>query len=121
MKVEGIYIPKDFVYNLKVIFREQIEKDNCNFDDNQELYCKCDIVDDLPNFSFVFDGNIYQMKSSELIKQKILNKCILMIFQNKRNNKDKWTFGSIFIKKYLTTFSYDEKTITFNSENKFIS
>lgn len=121
VKVEGIYIPKDFVYNLKVIFREQIEKDNCNFDDNQELYCKCDIVDVLPNFSFVFDGNIYQMKSSELMKQKILNKCILMIFQNKRNNRDKWTFGSIFMKKYLTTFSYDEKTITFNSENKFIS
>lgn len=121
VKVEGIYTPKVFINTLKGIFREQIEKGNCNFDDNQKLYCKCDKVDDLPVFSFVFDGNIYQMKSSELIKQKTLNECILMIFQNKTNKNDMWIFGSVFIKKYLSTFSYDEKTITFNSETKFVS
>lgn len=35
-------------------------------------------------------------------------------------DSNKWTFGSKLLKMYLTTFSYDEKKIIFNSENKIL-
>ena len=58
----------------------------------------------------------FEFDYKDLFKEKN-DKLYFLIYFNKTNSLDRFTFGQIFLKKYLLTFNYDNKLIGFYIRN----
>ena len=120
IKDSEILVPLEFyTYLQEKIFKNYLDKGYCiieknGYNENEEnIMCSCDKIQDLPDISFVF-GNIGLRFQQHDLFLRYSRGCLL-IFQPNKYNSEQWVFGSIIINQYMITFSYEDKEIKFYS------
>ena len=120
IKDSEILVPLEFyTYLQENILKNYFDKEYCiieknGYNENDEnIMCSCDKIQDLPDISFVF-GNIGLRFQQYDLFLRYSRGCLLIFHPNKYNS-DQWVFGSIIINQYMTTFSYEDKEIKFYS------
>jgi hypothetical protein len=107
-------------------------KDKCSYNIIEKYYgifiCNNDVnIDKFPTLFFY--NHIYnytfELNNKDLFEEKNNKKYFLIAFDH--SNIDRWTFGTLFLKKYCFVFNTIEKTIgfynkdiTFNNKNKIL-
>ena len=121
-----IYAPIDFfVYlNTSNVMKMMFEQNICfvqTINDVYEILCKCGFLNRLENITFVIEGYMIQMYPFKLFRS-YYDKCLFQIkgyFEhNNHNYESKWVFGNLFMKEYSMLFDYEDKTITFYSQEE---
>ena len=82
------------------------------------IECDCEIVKSLPGLEFTFDDKIFIIKFEYFFSQN-KDKCFLdithdFIFANE------FVFGTVFLNLFITNFDYDNKAISFYSDDVII-
>ena len=111
----------------KIFFNEMIEKGLCRIDYiNENIYISSDIVYSCENNNIVrekiksFPNLYFEMKPynltflfnyKELFKLHNNRLYFLIIYKNSIFNS--WEVGELFLRKYITSFNFDSKTISF--------
>ena len=123
---------EDFFNEIKNNFFDKYINDNICFVDKNETYKKSkddneqlihmiicdknkfkDMMNKFPNIYFIHRelNEIFEFSYKELF-QEMGNSYVFSIFFDE-NNKNRWIFGRIFMKKYLFIFDLDQKLITY--------
>ena len=115
----GIYIENIFFneyYQKNICFKKSINNNKQYF-----IYCKNSNEFDPKNFKNIYFkslglSSIFEFNYKDLFFYKDNYIYFLVLFQEETY----WTFGELFLKKYLLIFEHDKKTISFykNNENK---
>ena len=119
-----IYAPMDFfIYlNTSNVMRTMFEQNICfvqTINGVYEILCKCGFLNRLENITFVIEGHMIEMNAFKLFRS-YYDKCLFQIkgyFENK-NWETKWVFGNLLMKEYSMLFDYEDKTITFYSQEE---
>lgn len=117
---EFISIPNDFyTYLNENEFSTYIERNKCkelsSLMFNVSLICDCDIIEDIPSFTFVFEKYPFIIEANKLFIPNNENKCRLIM--NSNANASEWIFGTKFLDEYISHYNYETKEITFFSNN----
>lgn len=123
----GITAPKEFLdYIAENILKENILRNECEIERNYYsdyiFICKNgkEIFENLPPFlSFVFDNIVLKVPKSQLFyfpsfngNEKLI--CNIYLSLNKQE-QNIWTFGDRFLSNFITEFDYENKEVTFFS------
>ena len=108
----------------KTVFKDYMEKGKCMYtsSDRYHFYsCDCDVLDKLEDIHFVFNNIVHTFKMKDLFEiydpsEMGSEFCELLI---SKSNDDKWSFGVMFLEKYMSQFDYESNTISFYSEKQF--
>ena len=116
-----ILAPHDFITFLKFnYFQEALLNETCKYymyGHNYLFECNCDIRDQFPNISFIFNNYKYSFTSSELFSEYGGGLCQFIIQEN-HLRKNNFALGTPFLQKFISNFDYETKYISFYSENK---
>lgn len=128
----AITAPKEFLdYIAENIFKENLLRKECEIEKNYYsayiIICKNgkEIFEKLPPFfSFVFDNIVLKVPKSQLFYFPSFNGiekliCNIYLSLNKQE-QNIWTFGDRFLSNYITEFDYENKEVTFFS-NELVS
>ena len=123
--IKGTFEYKNEIYN--IFFSDLINKNICRIDylkDNvdilENIIYSCDNseimkkeINYLPTIYFeIKEYNLtFLFNYKELFKLHNNRLYFLIYFQN--NTNQIWEFGELFLRKYITSFNYDSKTISF--------
>ena len=107
----------------KTVFKDYMEKGKCMYtsSDRYHFYsCDCDVLDKLEDIHFVFNNIVHTFKMKDLFEiydpsEMGSEFCELLI---SKSNDDKWSFGVMFLEKYMSQFDYESNTISFYSEKQ---
>ena len=119
------YVPKEFIFYLKdTVFKEMYEKQLCwdgkhlsqngivcSFKINMEIFKGIKL-------SLVIDGFHFESEIQEMFVQYGENFIFEFVYYYSWLVNYNWNFGGLFLQRYITTFDYEEKMITFYSLNK---
>ena len=113
-----IRVPQSFFEFLeKNVFDDYFIRKEClflQFKDRSHIECKCNKIDDI--FLILhFDDNKAIKLSKQFLFQQFSAQCVFQVASN--FNSDEWVLGSFFIKKFISTFDYDERRVTFFTNN----
>ena len=116
-----ISIPSDFyIYLYENVFTAYIIERKCkellSSEFNVSLVCDCDIIEDTPSFTFVFQNSPFVIEANKLFIRNNFNQCRLIM--NSNSNANEWIFGTPFLDKYISHYNYETKEITFFSINQ---
>ena len=116
-----ILAPEDFMLFLKHnYFRDEINNRICKYymyGMNYVFECACDIKNNLPNISFIFDNYQYKFTPRELFAYYGNGNCLFLI-QGNHLRKNNFILGVPFLNKFISNFDYETKYITFYSEKQ---
>ena len=84
------------------------------FKDSSHIECKCNTIDDIVLFLH-FDENKAIKLSKKFLFKQFSSQCVFQVASDLKNNE--WVLGSFFLKKFITTFDYDERRVTFYTNN----
>ena len=101
----------------KKIFNEYFIRKDClflQFKDSSHIECKCNTIDDIVLFLH-FDENKAIKLSKKFLFKQFSSQCVFQVASHLKNNE--WVLGSFFLKKFITTFDYDERRVTFYTNN----
>lgn len=114
---ESILIVPDDFFNFiseKVLlpFLKEKKCRKLNFKEYQHIECQCRVVDSVL-FYFNFENQENKIINVDLF-ERYGNQCVFMV----ENRKDipEWTFGTSFLRKFISSFNYDERRVTLYSK-----
>lgn len=113
--------PLYFLEYLKLtMFKPYIEKGVCKFKTTmifKYFYCFCDQIIDFPAMTIYLDGAEFLLDKNHLFSQARNNRCNFNIINDNRfKGEDDWIFGRLFLEKFISTFDYETKEISFYFE-----
>ena len=97
------------------VFDSLLKSGQCGFIEGVYDYFECyhDSIDTITkSFSFKFSDSVLMLNKKDVFKCS-LNKCKFVIMGNRRVNE--WVFGNSFMNHFAITFDYEDKDITFYS------
>ena len=113
---QKIFLHKNiFDIIVKNYLNEYIQKQQC-YMNNERYFCTCSYIDSFSNMSFILDEHEFIFTAHELFEQEGLN-CYFIIQENTKTYYD--IFGTYFLRKYITIFDYENKTISFYDDEPF--
>lgn len=122
IKEEGILVPFSFYEHFE-LYLDVNYNDNCKNlvgDHRYSFRCKSSYINTLPTIEFSFDNTLITFEMISLFKcNNTLNKdfdCDSYIYYD-GTVKDTFIFGYPFMKDYYTVFDYDNKEVTFYTNN----
>lgn len=119
-----IYCPKEYItFLIGTVFKNSFAQKQCRYESSSDQFieCKCNIINSFPNVNFVFDGKAYTIKLEHLfLNRNYTDYCALEIIYSSWY-KNQWVFGTPFLRNFVSVFDYNNQTVTFYSENDFIS
>lgn len=118
-----ILAPDKFMEHLKnKIFKQYLDDQSCSYSlygMNRRFECTCSVGSSLPDFNFIFDSHSYKLSGRELMEVDHGDYCVFMIYSNHIRNNN-WIFGTIFLSKYYSVFNYEDKQVSFYSNNESV-
>lgn len=111
---EFIQVPSEFFASFFNFYNDVIKNANCNLKgaiNSRKLFCEGIPFTQNETLSFVINNYNYTIELYSLFECNANNYCILML-----EEKDKWIFGTFFLKLYHILFDYDNQKIHFYSE-----
>ena len=123
--VEGT---NDYEKNIRKDFFDKLINDNeCFIEENKNegyrfYYCNKKNINNIqknfPSLKFVINeyGMSFEFGFKDLFKEKN-DKIYFLIFFNTTKDFERFSFGKIFLKKYILSFNYDNKMIGFYNKN----
>ena len=125
---EDFQVPEKFLsfYKSKIL-KVVIEKGWCRYYDSPDIYiagyqCKNKAMKLIPTIHLLI-GNFYLSFPSKLFFElpKDSSDEEEYVFLNiQKNPFDKWSIGGRFINHYISRFNYEDNTISFYSDDKFV-
>lgn len=119
---EYIFAPQTFMSFIFDSLDENLKKDCYIYESNfgaERLRCLNDILDNLPNYTFVFGSTSFSIPIKDFFEPGYETSDSILFFSSKENNRnDTWIFGNYFLSRYITVFDYEDKSISFYS-NKY--
>lgn len=125
-KFQNIYVPlKFFKWLVQNAFDDAIKKNFCKIievNEERSIECFCKGIDLVQPINFVIDDYIFQFSGFSLFDNIIYHKCTSFFVTkiNSLENEAKFIIGSGFLKKFHTTFDYDEGRIVFYDTKEFM-
>lgn len=125
-KFQKIYVPlKFFKWLEKNAFHDAIKKNACQTIESggqKSIECSCKEIGLVQPISFVIDDYIFKFSGFGLFDNIFYHKCTSFFVAklDSQENEDEFIIGSGFIKKFHTTFDYDEGRIVFYDINEFM-
>ena len=135
-QINNIYLDNDFgiivgTYEYRKMikekfFKEYIDKDKCSektfgsYDSGYFYYIICDSDINVNNFPEIYFKSknlqyIFKLTKDNLFIKDNKNYYFLIVFEYSRTNT--WVLGKPFLEKYLFSYDYDAKTISFYNDN----
>ena len=121
--VKSLIVPSEFLDVLTDKFLMEYKKnkkcrETSSFGFVFSFECDCDIVKSLPGLEFTFNDKIFIIKFEYFFSQN-KDKCFLdithdFIFANE------FVFGTVFMNLFISNFDYDNKVISFYSDDVII-
>ena len=104
-------------------FAFYINQEKCKYKNTlsyKYFYCDCRYVDDFPSIIFDFNGYQFELEKIDLFTEANDFRCNFNIATNIENQEDKtWSFGRVFILKYISQFDYHRNEILFYDDKQF--
>ena len=121
---ERIFVPEEFMNYLRDnAFASYISQEKCKYKNTlsyKYFYCDCRYIDDFPSIIFDFNGYQFELEKIDLFTEANDFRCNFNIATNIENQEDKtWSFGRVFILKYISQFDYDRNEILFYEDKQF--
>ena len=120
----GITAPSKFIdYLKKEIFGKYFEHKICTQLNSLvgsktiKIDCLAAGIHDFPDFKFLIENTIFRLTKQDLFECSN-DKCVFQINQS-IVGKDKWVFGTSFLRKYISSFNYQDGIIKFYSKTPF--
>lgn len=104
--------PRFFEFLEEEYFKEYLANSTCYY--KSGYFCHCDLIDYYPTISIILNGYQFKLEKFDLFSKEF-KICQFMITNNTKD--DTWILGTNFIKKYITVFDYETKTLSFFGEN----
>lgn len=101
----------------KNIFNEYFKRKDClflQFKTTSHIECNCNKIDNINLLLHLNDNKVIKL-SKKFLFQQYSSQCVFKI--DTHNQNDEWVLGSFFIRKFITTFDYDERRVTFFTNN----
>ena len=110
-----IFVPRSFMFFLKDhCYSDYLRREKCIFYPmNNKIECKCNVIQNLPSFTFIINEYEFNFKAEDLFK-KYYDTCELLFTPNTKSNQ--WIFGTSFLKYFISNFEYEKKRISLYSE-----
>lgn len=113
---QQIFLRKNIIDTIvNEYFSDYIKKQQC-YVNNDRYFCPCSYIDSFQNISFTLDNHEFIFTGHELFEQEGMN-CYFIILENKKSYYD--IFGTYFLRKYITIFDYENKTVSFYNDEPF--
>lgn len=120
----GVTAPSKFIdYLKKEIFRKYFEQKICTQLNSLvggktiKIDCLSEGINDFPDFKFLIENTIFRLTKQDLF-ECFSDKCVFQVNQS-IVGKDKWVFGTSFLRKYISIFNHQDGTIKFYSKTPF--
>lgn len=119
---EYIYAPQNFMSFIFESLDNNLKKDCYVYKSSfggEHLRCLNDILDNLPNYTFIFDSTSFSIPIKDFFEPGYETSDSILFFSSIENDRnDTWIFGNYFLSRYITVFDYEDKSISFYS-NKY--
>lgn len=122
-KINYIYVPYSFISFLKNNLVDKYKDDCFEYEVGESIKIRCndEIFDVLPNIEFYIGNTVFSIPLNKLFfegngdldMEIAYNKKV----EEKTENANTWIFGSYFLRKFSVYFDYDDKSISFYSDN----
>ena len=120
--LKGIHVPADFYqFVMDNIFKSYVEKNKCRdviFSEATFFVCDTDIIGTFPDLIFVFENQAIKLPMKKVFAPMGSTSDLLMVPNTIIN--DTFILGNSFISEYDAMFDYQEKKISFYSNNRRI-
>lgn len=122
-KVNYIYVPYSFISFLRENVVNKYKDDCFEYDvaEYTKIRCSDDIFDVLPNIELYIGNTVFSIPLNKLFFEGNGDLDMEIAYNKKvaekTGNDNTWIFGSYFLKKFSVYFDYDDKSISFYSDN----
>ena len=115
--VHDIILPKQYYHILSdALFSEYYKRGHCSNNGAKGTKCKCDSVRTFPNVLMSVDRYTLNLTRDILFKEGDDNECTF-IMKHSVSDDNEWLIGNGVWLRMNTQFDYDNKEITFYSNN----
>ena len=120
-KLKNVLIPQDVQSVLNETFFLPLKKEKLcirhSYFGNNHWECECSVVGNMSKIGFYIQGYEFVFEFEDVIRRTSYGKCVFLYEENV-DNINAFVFGAPFLNKFISTFSYERRAISFYSPYK---